>query len=387
MEQEDAALAEDQQGEVSRPRTSARRPEELGRSLERWLGGRLPEGAAPRVERVEVPEATGMSSETVLFDASWTEAGARRHERLVARVAPEPSAVPVFPVYDLGRQFRVMRLVGEKASVPVPRVYWFEPDASAIGSPFFVMGRVDGEVPPDIMPYTLGSWLLDASEGERRRLQSRTVEVIARIHAIPDPEETFSFLRPDSSEPTALRRHVADQRSYYEWVASDGLRSPLIEAGFSWLEEHWPEEEGKAVLSWGDSRVGNIIYREFEPVAVLDWEMASLAPREVDLGWLCFLHRFFEDIASAAGAPGMPDFLRPGDVARQYESATGYAPRDLDFYMTYAAIRHGIVMSRVQRRAIHFGEAVMPADVDDLILHRATLESMLDGTYWGRLRP
>jgi aminoglycoside phosphotransferase (APT) family kinase protein len=242
-------------------------------------------------------------------------------------------------------------------------------------------------VPPDIMPYTLGSWLLDASEGERRRLQSRTVEVIARIHAIPDPEETFSFLRPDSSEPTALRRHVADQRSYYEWVASDGLRSPLIEAGFSWLEEHWPEEEGKAVLSWGDSRVGNIIYREFEPVAVLDWEMASLAPREVDLGWLCFLHRFFEDIASAAGAPGMPDFLRPGDVARQYESATGYAPRDLDFYMTYAAIRHGIVMSRVQRRAIHFGEAVMPADVDDLILHRATLESMLDGTYWGRLRP
>jgi hypothetical protein len=48
----------------------------------------------------------------------------------------------------------------------------------------------------------------------------------------------------------------------------------------------------------------------------------------------------------------------------------------------YAALRHGIVMSQTQRRAIHFGEATMPEDVDDLIMHRATLEAMLAGSYW-----
>ena len=73
--------------------------------------------------------------------------------------------------------------------------------------------------------------------------------------------------------------------------------------------------------------------------------------------------------------------LRP-DVTAAYESFTGYAPRDMEFYTLYAALRHAIVMSRVARRSILFGEMEMPADPDDLIMHRATLEQMLDGTYW-----
>jgi len=110
--------------------------------------------------------------------------------------------------------------------------------------------------------------------------------------------------------------------------------------------------------------------------------LAALGPRELDLGWMIFLHRFFEDIAAKLGMPGMPHFMRRDDVAATYESLTGHTPRALDFYTMYAALRHGIIMSRIQHRAIHFGEATMPADVDDLIMHRATLEAMLAGTYW-----
>jgi hypothetical protein len=39
-------------------------------------------------------------------------------------------------------------------------------------------------------------------------------------------------------------------------------------------------------------------------------------------------------------------------------------------------------MARVQRRSIHFGEATMPEDPDDLVMHRASLEAMLAGSYW-----
>ena len=76
--------------------------------------------------------------------------------------------------------------------------------------------------------------------------------------------------------------------------------------------------------------------------------------------------------------------MRVADVAASYEAASGHTPRNLDFYLVYAAIRHGIVMSRVQQRSIHFGEAEMPDDPDDLIMHRTVLESMLDGSYWKR---
>ena len=45
-------------------------------------------------------------------------------------------------------------------------------------------------------------------------------------------------------------------------------------------------------------------------------------------------------------------------------------------------MRHGVIMRRVTERSIFFGEAERPADIDDLIIHRATLSAMLDGTYW-----
>ena len=367
--------------DLQMPRTTTRTPQEIAARLESWMNDRLGEGADAKISDVDVPATNGLSSETVLFDAAWNEAGEAHAEALVARLAPESTAVPVFPVYDLERQFRVMQLVGELSSVPVPKVFWSEPDATPLGTPFFVMERIDGQVPPDILPYTFDSWLYAATPDDQRRLQDATVGVLAELHGIERATERFDFLEV-GERGSALQRHVDDQWSYYEWVTADGLRSPLIERCFDWLRQHWPSEEGPTALSWGDSRIGNILYRDFAPAAVLDWEMAGLAPPEVDIGWLISLHRFFDDIATDNGFPGMPGFLRRDDVAATYERLTGYAPRDLDWYTMYSATRHGIIMFRIHRRAMHFGEAEAPDDVDDMISHRAMLESMLAGTYW-----
>jgi aminoglycoside phosphotransferase (APT) family kinase protein len=367
-----------------RPQTSTRDRAELREGLVRWFVDHLPPGAHPQVSDLGGPSQTGMSSETLLFEVVWRQDGETRAERCAARLRPEPGAMPVFPSYDLERQFRVMRLTGERTAVPVPRTLWFEPSEQHLGSPFFVMERVDGEVPPDIMPYPFGSWLSEAAPADQQRLQRSAVRVLTELHGMDASREELAFLASDAAGDSDLRRHVNGQAAYYEWVA-EGVRHPLIERAFAWLENHWPDDEGDTVVSWGDSRIGNIIFRDFEPVAVLDWEMAALGPREIDLGWFIFLHRFFQDLAESAGLPGMPQFLRREDVAATYEQLSGHAPRDLDFYSVYAALRHAIVMSRVTRRAIHFGEAEMPEDPDDLISHRQTLEAMLEGTYWNNL--
>ena len=116
---------------------------------------------------------------------------------------------------------------------------------------------------------------------------------------------------------------------------------------------------------------------------MLDWEMAAVAPPEVDLGWLCYLHLFFHDLATDLGAPGLPDLFRPVDVARRLRPGRPATSRvDLTWFVAFAAIRHGAIMRRVTERAVFFGEAAMPDDVDDLIIHRASLRGMLDGTYW-----
>ncbi|MFE3647587.1 phosphotransferase family protein [Streptomyces sp. NPDC059152] len=371
-----------------RPRTTTRDPEELTRRLSAWLATRLP-GA--RATEATVPASNGMSSETLLFaidhpdppspalSAAFAQAGAPTSCAL--RLAADPAAYTIFPRYDMPRQYRTMELVADRTDLPVPRTLWLEEDPAHLGAPFFVMARATGRVPPDVMPYTYeGSWLHDATDAERDRLEAASVSVLARLHD-QVPAESAEFLALPGTG-TALRRHVDAQHAYYTWVV-DGLpRSPLIERGFAWLADHWPEDPGGTVLTWGDARIGNIVYDGFEPAAVLDWEMAALGPRELDLGWMIYLHRFFQDLTESGGQPGLPDLLRRDRVESRYAQLTGHQPRAMEFHTLYAALRHAIVMLRVAYRQVHFGEVPVPADADGLILHRDTLEEMLAGRYW-----
>jgi len=364
---------------------SSRAPEDLQRQLQKWLTTRLPADASPSLTSLAATSTTGLSSDTILFTADWDDGAGRASHELVARIAPDAADVPVFPSYDLERQFRVIDDVGRLSAVPVPQLFWSEADPLHVGAPFFVMGRVDGVVPPDLMPYTFGdNWLHDATADERARLEAASVQVLIDLHGIEDATQRFEYLRFTERGGSALRNHVAHTRAWYDWVAVESGPSPVIERAFAWLGDHWPSDESETVVSWGDSRIGNILYLEFQPVAVLDWEMAGLGPRELDLAWMVYSHRVFQDIAGSMGLPGMPDFMRSADVFGRYERGSGYAPRHLDFYGMYAALQWAIVFVRTARRSVHFGEREMPDQLDDVIVNRDGLEAMLAGTYWTR---
>ena len=363
-------MTEAPQSEVKR---SSRDPAELGPRLESWLADTV--AGSPKVEALSGTSATGMSSETILFDAVWDDGSS---QPLVARLAPDDHDVPVFPSYDMERQARAISLAGELTDVPVPRILGADNSADVLGSPFFVMERIDGIVPPDVMPYTFGdNWLYDASPDEQQQLVDSTVDVLAQLHGIEDAAERFDFLAFDQAGDTALRRHVEHTKRWYEFACRDTPRSSLTTRTFEWLDAHWPADEGETVLSWGDARIGNVLYDDFRPVAVLDWEMAGLGPRELDVAWLVFAHRVFEHLAGRFGAPGMPQFMRPDEVAASYEQKTGSALADLDFYMAYAGVQWCVVFLRTGFRSVHFGEREMPDDPDEFMHHKDLLEEMI----------
>jgi aminoglycoside phosphotransferase (APT) family kinase protein len=360
---------------------TTRDDEALRARLERWLEEQLPSDAAPRVSEISSPSASGMSSETLLFEAHWQVGGVPQGGAYVGRMAPAPADLPTFPSYDMGMQAGVLRLA-HRHGVPVPRVEWLELDPEPLGAPFFVMERLEGRVPADVPPYLAAGWVAEASAEERRQLQDNTIAAIAKIHAIPIDDEDTTFLEFDVPGKTPLERHFENQRAYYEWVAGE-RRSPLIERALEQLRADWPKETSR-VLSWGDSRIGNVMYGadSFEPVAILDWEMAGLGTRELDLGWLSFMHTFFQKLFESMGHAGLPDFLRAADVAESYSRITGHPVEDLRWYEAYGALRHAIIMTRIHERMLLFGQGERVADPDDRIPHRATLEAMLDGRYW-----
>ncbi|MDX2357149.1 phosphotransferase family protein [Dietzia sp. PP-33] len=376
--------------------------DEFRERLTLWLAGRdeVDSDAGVEISAVSRPESSGMSNISVLFDATWTPAGSSSADatrvgaaspaglvepktvepqtvQLVARMCPEDDAFPVFPVYDLQKQFDVMRVVRENTELPVPRVRWLEQDPAVLGTPFLVMDRATGRAPVDNPPYVFDGWLLEMDPQQRRELQRESVAILAAIHQIPAPADLVSSLAP-APGMSALRAHVDEQRAYYEWTTrEDGLQIPVIERAFDWIDTHWPAETGPEVLSWGDARIGNILYEGTRPSAVLDWEMATIAPAEVDLGWFLYFHDLFQELAVAFDFPGTPELFEHSEVVEQYEQLTGSTVRDLPFYYVYAGLRQAVILSRITRRRIHFGEQEPPAHPDEYVLHHAMLARLI----------
>jgi aminoglycoside phosphotransferase (APT) family kinase protein len=351
-----------------------RDPAELTRQLGAWARAVVAPDAT--VAEVSAPEGNGMSSETVLFELRR----GGRADRHVARLAPLPGLFPVFPEYDLDLQARCMRLVGEATDVPVPAVPWYEDDPQWLGSPFLVMTRLDGRVPPDVPPYVFGGWVADLTPEGREQLETNTVSVLERLHRVTPETHDLTFLARPQHGASALDQQLGYQRWYYEW-AREGVSYPLIERTFAWLDEHRPEE-GPTVLNWGDSRIGNMLFDGIDPVAVLDWEMATVGPKEIDVAWGVFLHRFFDDLAARFDMPGMPDLMRRERVVATYERLSGEPVRDLEWFEVFAALRFAIVSVRTTARGVAYGQAEQPKDPDDVIMFRGLQERMLAGTYW-----
>src|SRR6478735_2913281 len=356
---------------------SSRDASTLPDRLADWLATVLPEGADPVVTLHSGVDANGMSSETIILDVAWSEGGEPCSGEYVARVAPAAEDLPVFPNYALQDQYDAMRLVAEQTDVPVPAVRWMEPTGDVLGTPFFLMDRIDGVVPQDVLPYNFGdNWLYDASPEDQQRLQVASVEVLAKLHAIPDAGATFGFLEPHHPGATLLEKNLARTRAWYDFAVPDIGRSPLVEKGLDWLEANLPDTD-EVVLVWGDSRIGNMMYQDFEPVAVLDWEMAAIGPRELDVSWIVFAHQVFETITGMLEMPGMPQFLAEADVVATYEELTGASLGSLDWYHVYNCVQWCIVFMRTGARQIHFGEVDRPEDIESLFHHKPLMERLL----------
>ena len=156
-------------------------------------------------------------------------------------------------------------------------------------------------------------------------------------------------------------------------------RSPLVKRPPGLGRGAFPADVAAAepVLVWGDARIGNVIDRDFLPVAVLDWEMATIAPGEFDLAWIGFAHMVFQELTKLAGLPGMPDFLREDDVRATYRDLTDIEVADLDWFYVFSGVIWCCVFMRTGARRVRFGEIEKPEDVESLFYHASLLKRLI----------
>ncbi len=354
-------------------------PQPINRDIERtrkdlvaWLERRLPPGAALEARSLGGPELTGFSSDTLMFDLAWTEQGRRREEPVVVRL--EPTGFTIFPSYDITLQYRCMDVLG-RVGVPVPRMLWLEEDRGPLGVPFYVMERLEGQIPPDRPPYHMDGWMTGIQSSDRASIWWTGLEAMAKVHVCDWERLGFRFLDQPRYGKTGIEQQLVYYKEFLAW-AMDGRPFPLCERVLAWLEANRPEDEPLR-LCWGDARIGNQIFKDHRCVAVLDWEMATLGNPVQDLAWYVYLDRHHSEGIGLPRLEGLPG--REETIAR-WERLTGLsAQATFDYYELFAAFRFAVIMIRVANQMKHYELLPAASDFDVNNTASGLLAKIFDG--------
>lgn len=313
---------------------------DLAAKLPGWLQRKMPEARDLAIVDAQRSGA-GFANVSIPFTLHWWEAGRERTAGMLFRGAGRSD--PVYPDFKLDRQFRVMRCLQDTA-VPVPRVHWMERDESLFGCPFYLMSRIEGDVPSEFPPYHSFGVCRDAAPETRARMWWGTLEAMAEVHALDWESLGLSFLGVPPGGQDALDGELDYWEHYLDWARDE--RQPILEAALRWLRHH-KYAPPRVSLCWGDARLPNTIFGPGGEVrGLLDWDMAILSDPVSDLAFFLTLDHL---LGVGTGVPRLPGFPDEEETVRRYEEMTGRKVDNFFYNQVFAALRTGVVVLRVQK--------------------------------------
>lgn len=274
----------------------------------------------------------GQSNPTYFLD--WDDRG------LVLRKQPRG---PILKgAHAIDREYRVLEALHPTA-VPVPEPVLYHGDADPIGTPFYLMERIEGRVFTDTS-------LAGLPPEERAPIWMAVADTMAAMHDVcPDDVGLGDFGRPGNYFERQIGRW---DRQYRD---SPSERVPEIEDLHVWLTKALPPDDGATAICHGDFRLGNLLFHPSEPrvVAVLDWELSTLGHPLADLGYCCMpWHTAPDEYGGLLGvdldAMDLP--LEEDFVERYMAARPGSAPL-LPFHKAFALYRFAVIFVGIADRA------------------------------------
>lgn len=297
--------------------------------LGRFLAGRIgPDAGTFRLTRI----GGGQSNPTYFLD--WAD------RRLVLR--KQPTGPILKGAHAIDREYRVLEAL-HPTDVPVPAPVLFHADPATIGTPFYLMERVEGRIFTDTS-------LAELPPDERTPIWMSVADAMAKLHRIrPEAVGLGDFGRPGNY----FERQISRWDRQYRGSPSGPI--PEIERLHRWLTGNLPQDDGEVALCHGDFRLGNLIFHPVEPrvVAILDWELSTLGHPLADLGFCCMAwHSAPSEYGGLLGidldAMCLPD--EAAFVAR-YRAALPEAAPLLPFHKVFALYRFAVIFVGIADRA------------------------------------
>lgn len=253
----------------------------------------------------------------------------------------KPAGATLDSAHAVDREYRILSAL-QGSGVPVPQVLRMVDDPAVIGTPFYLMERLQGHVSdgtdlPALAPQGRGTVHLDAAR------------VLARLHALDwQALGLADYGRHSGYYPRQVRRWCG------QWAALPAPTDPLMDRLSAYFADHIPPEAPTTIVH-GDYRIGNLMYggTPARIIGVLDWELSTLGDPLADLAhWAMFYDLTPAQMGGLAGldldALGLPDRAAFLDA---YAAAGGCSAPLTAWHRAFAMFRMAVILQGITARA------------------------------------
>ena len=306
--------------------------------------GKVHNWLAPHINEKSLPEVfqfrSGASNLTYLLKYPDRELVLRR----------PPVGTKAVSAHDMKREFLIQSRLKPVYNL-VPTVIALCEDHSILGSDFYVMEKIQGELFRRDVPESL-------SKEDISIMANSLVSGLAQLHSVD-----ASVLQELNKGSGYVTRQVEGWSKRYRNALTDDV--PDGEDVMQWLDANKPEDIDSCIIH-GDWRIDNMVFDlgQKKLVGVLDWELATVGDPLMDLGsalayWIdkddepmfASLRRQPSDLD---GMPTRKEFIE------KYLELSGRKCDDFTFYEVFGLFRLSVIIQQIWAR-YKAGQTTNPA--------------------------
>jgi aminoglycoside phosphotransferase (APT) family kinase protein len=295
--------------------------------LNMFLRGAIPDlNGVMRIQRI----SGGQSNPT--FFVSYDD------RKLVLRKKPSGELLP--SAHAIDREFRIMNALRE-TDIPVPNVLLYCHDREIIGTSFYIMERLEGNVFHDCnLPGVPAEW--------RSEMYHSLARTLAKLH---NADPVALGLGDYGKSGNYFARQIG--RWTKQWQLAQMREDRNMRRLIEWLPRHVPTDDTTAIAH-GDYRLGNVMYDSGKPnlIGVLDWELSTLGHPLADLAHNCIAwHSLPSEYGGLMGLElaGL-SIPSQAEYEQDYYETVYHSQRMTSFHMAFALFRFAAVFEGIAAR-------------------------------------
>ena len=276
-----------------------------------------------------------------------------------------PVGTKAASAHDMNREFLIQSRL-QSVFPLVPKMIALCEDQSVMGSDFYVMERVEGEIFRRDIPEGITSSDISV-------MADSLINGLVQLHAVDS-----SILAELNKGNGYVQRQVDGWSKRYRNALTDDV--PTAEKLMAWLSANQPNDVDSCIIH-GDWRIDNVVFdlANARIAGVLDWELATVGDPLMDLGSALAYWVDRDDEAAFASLRRQPSHL-PGmptrdEFVQRYLELSGRKCNDFTFYEVFGLFRLAVIIQQIWAR-FRLGQTTNPAfagfgDAVNTLINRA----------------